>query len=334
MSTGLSLYLHIGHPKAGSTTLQRFLFTNWRALRKAGVEIPTASLDVANADTPPGNPLWTLKQAYDNETLSALEGWIDAVRQHRPETTKLILSSEVLFDPSKASLFGALSRRVPIHLVYYIRRQDELLLAAWRQWGLKRGLSLSELVERRIENDQPNYEEIIDSWQNELVLASCHVRFIAKHFLNDGDLISDFCLSTGLEHLSLEPVSRQNESLDGRLLHYMSRHPEFFSSPHDNSILELLTDPDPNAPKIRAKLTPDQFRRIKDHFESGNQRLLARFQHTMKGTPVIDEMSAPVFKSGEEITIESQNDYISAQLERLEGANDPEIVRLRNIHTE
>lgn len=333
MSTDLSLYLHIGHPKAGSTTLQKFLFINWTKLRKAGVKIPTTSLDLATADNPPGNPLWALKQAYDSNTLSALERWIDAVKQQKPEASKLIISSEALFDPSKAYLFSALARRIPIHLIYYIRRQDDLLLAAWRQWGLKRGLSLAELVERRITNDQPNFENIIEVWQNELALASCHVRFVGTPFLKDGDLVSDFCTQLDLKHELLKPVSRQNESLDGRLLHYMSRQPEFFSSPHDNRILDLLTDPNPKATKVRAKLSRNQFRDIRDHFEPGNQRLLTRFQPDMVGVPVIEEISAPISENDEEVNLQNQNDYISAQLERLKNSNDPQIVRLREIHT-
>ncbi len=332
MPTNSSLYLHIGHPKAGSTTLQKFLFTNWLALLEAGVNIPTASLDLATADSPPGNPLWALMQAYDSESLSALEGWVDTVRQQKPEASKLVVSSEALFDPSKAHLFSALAQRIPIHLVYYLRRQDELLLAAWRQWGLKRGLSLAELVERRIKNDQPNFESIVNAWQTEVPLASCNIRFVGKPFLKDGDLVSDFCTQLGLDHELLKPVSRQNESLDGRLLHYMSRQPEFFSSPHDNHILELLTDPDPKAKKVRARLSLNQFRDIHDHFEPGNQRLLARFQPDMIGIPVIEEETAPIFEQGDTISIESQNNYISEQLERLKTSNDPQIARLRKIH--
>lgn len=327
MTSEPELYLHIGHPKSGSTTLQQFLYRNWQPLSLQGVELPTATLAPSSATTPPDNPLWSLKADADAGHMARVEAWVEAVTQTRTHAQKLLLSSELLFNPGHAALFADLSSRMPVHLIYYIRRQDELLLSAWRQWGLKRGLSLDELISRRLRNNQPDFAAVIAEWQAHVQLASCHIRFIGRQFLTDGSLSADLCAAMGISSRGLIEPQQQNQSLDGRLLHFMSRHADFFDNPHDDGLLQLLQDPD--APRRRAKLSEDQFTRIQAHFEPGNQDLLRRFHSSHTGHAVVDRTTAPVFARGEDITRADQVAYIRAQLDRLASHTDPRLEALR-----
>ncbi len=324
-----SLYLHIGHPKSGSTTLQNFLYQNWLVLKERGFEIPSPKLLVTHGSRKPGNPLHTLKTIRETGDIKPILSWIENARTTTPHTTKLILSSEFLASPGWATLLAPLAEICSIHLIYYIRRQDQLLLSAWRQWGLKRGLSLDELITRRLRNNQPNFSAIIKEWQEAIPLSSCRVRFLNSTFLEKGNLLEDFCLALGTTRNSLTRSEDKNLSYDGRLLHYVSRHPQLFKNPDDNRILKLLAGAADREPEVRAKLSEEQFEKIQAHFEPQNQILLADIQPNHGGTAVIERSTAPVFTESEDISLAAQNNYVWALLEQAGNKDDPLLQMLR-----
>lgn len=323
----MSLYLHIGHAKAGSTSIQTFLYENWRALREQSVIQPAADLSISSDGNPPANPLNALIQQSKAGSMAKVADWIAEVRRTAHGPAKLVLSSEYLFNPGNAALFRKIAEQIPVHLVYYIRRQDEQLIALWRQWALKSGIGLNEIIEKRIAQLRPNYRKVMKEWRGSVKLASWHVRYMAPAFLEGGNLISDFASAIGVGTAGLVLPGRKNPSLDGRLLHFMSRHADILEGQKPDAFLRLLMDP--NEPLQRTKLTQAQFTEVHDRFEWQNRRMLEEYHAEMVGTKVLEEATAPIITAADKLDIASQHAYMAAQLSRLAGHTDPRLQTLQ-----
>jgi hypothetical protein len=323
------LYLHIGHPKAGSTTLQNFLFVNWPYLHQKGFALPTSNLQIADPDHAAGNILQTLERLVETQDITPIQTWINRCLDQKRPATKLILSSENLFLPHWPKLFQTLHGLIDVHLIYYIRRQDQLFLSAWQQWGLKHGKSLTDLIQHRIENQQPHYQSIINGWLDTGLIANQHIRFINSAFLKDGNLLADFCDFTNINYQQCTPIENQNTAIDGRLLMFMSRHPEVFSSPHDNQIFSLLNDTS-KKPTVRVKLTRTEYNMIKTAFEPANQEILKTYHPSYAGIAVIDDSTADLNNDAQTISIDEQLAYVQ---ERIAAAGNPSHPSLQLLQT-
>ena len=316
------LYLHIGHAKAGSTTLQAFLFKNWAYLEAQGFAIPTADFNVSNPTQLPGNPLLALQAIKKKRDIEPLRQWIIEASKTHP---KLLLSSECLFEWAWHKLFINLTDLMDIHLIYYVRRQDEVLLSAWRQWGLKTGQPLDAFIDSRVAKEQPNYWASIAPWRNKVGLASLHVRFVHTTFLENGDIQQDLAHHLDLDFAKMQPVENQNVGLDARLLLFMSERPEMFASVHDDSIFELLRDKNIAHKPLRLTLNTSQFGRIFKAFESKNQEFLEEFHPAKAGTPVINPNTAPINQTALPISQAEIIAYVKSRIETIGQSNDSRI---------
>ncbi len=327
MANKTQLYLHIGHPKAGSTTLQSFLFTNWIYLDRRGFAMPTSDFSLSSHQPPPANPLESLQSMLAQKSVEPIRNWIIAAgKTHR----KLILSSECLCGWAWHKLFTDLTDLIDIHLIYYVRRQDEILLSAWRQWGLKKGVPLEDFITERLEQKQPDYWSNIAPWRNKTGLKSLYVRFVSAPFLAGGNIQQDLAQHLGLEPAAMEFVENKNISIDARLLLFMSKRPEMFQSVHDDSIFHLLTQANSTEHPLRLSLNAAQFTRIHATFEANNQSFLEKFHPEMAGTPVIDQATANIEESHDQPSIQAQNAYVRACLSAITEPSDPRIEALRS----
>jgi hypothetical protein len=319
------LYLHIGHPKSGSTTLQSFLFQNWRHIDACGFKMPSAEFEIDETAAEPGNPIVALQQMKETGDTSRLVNWIDHSARH---ADKLLISSECLFEDYWPDVFARLADRCDVHVIYYVRRQDQVLLSAWRQWGLKRGLSLDEFLRRRLKNPHPVYVDNLAPWLDKVGAKSAYTRFISSKFLTNGSLLEDVSNLLGIEGQLLGPVEDQNVSLDARLLHFMSARPEMFASVHDDSILSLLSSAADHNPQ-RLYLTNEQFEAIQKTFEDSNQLLLARHHPEMHGTTVIEASTAPISNKDAKPSEDEQREFVRACLMRVAHTNDQRLLALK-----
>ncbi len=299
-------------------------------LETAGYVMPTADLALANETTPPGNSLWTLQKVRENGDISPLLKWINASRSKAPDK-KLLLSSECLMQPEWPTLFQEIAAHTDIQLIYYVRRQDELLLSAWRQWGLKRGLSLDNFLARRLKSQQPNFLEIVNAWIEKTAIKNPHVRFIQAPFLTGKGVIEDFSTLLGLETENLVQVDNQNISVDARLALFLNKHADLFSSVHDEEIFTLLRAQGTTEPEVRLQFNTSQFDRIQEVFEPLNQALLKAHQPEHEGTPVIDGQSARLGDIGETSNHAQQLAFITERLNAATNPRHPKLLQLQQI---
>lgn len=196
--------VHIGLPKTGSTTLQRFLAVNADRLVKQGIHYPDgfvndSHLELAVASVPP-----------DDEASLRMRGVVGAEEQrafrarlrerlipsdeHTWVFTSEHLASRLADDASVARLADLLSSFSSVKVVMFVRRQDEMMAGSHSTW-LRDGSS--DRFDLSLHLDFPSrydFEEIARRWERTFGPRSLTV------LLWSADrVVDDFAHALGLE---------------------------------------------------------------------------------------------------------------------------------------
>jgi hypothetical protein len=276
------IMIHAGFAKCGSTSIRAALLQNFSRLQKQSIFISDKHLRIAR--TPAdliGTPIWILEDARKNsENLTQrLTDEIAAVAIGKAGH-HAILSAENLTNPGMPELFAGLDNESDLSVVFYLRPQLQWIPSAWKQWGLKQGVPLSDFVSQCIDARRPLFKLGIEAWKSTLPNARIHVRFLIPELLNGGNPAQDFFHLLGLpqENYNFENEPR-NPSLDVSVLHVLSKNPHLFSGVHDNVLALALTRALPK--KFRSKnvqmLSSEQEHRIEECFRDENLWLLKTY---------------------------------------------------------
>ena len=254
------IIIHAGFAKCGSSSIQAALFHNFAKLEKDGFSLFGKELRIAHAPADLGVPLWFLEAAREkgDPLVQNLSDEIASIRV--PNGNGIgILSAENLARPDMAPLFAGLDRQLEVSVIFYVRPQLEWIPSAWKQWDLKKGLSLSDFVSHCIQIRRPPFKLGIETWKSVLPAANVHVRFLIPELLAGGNPAQDFFDLAGLPlnkyHIAKEP---RNPSLDFSILHVLSKNPHLFSGIHDNELMKGL------------------MRALPEKFQSTNIQMLSR----------------------------------------------------------
>jgi len=274
--------IHAGFAKCGSASIRYALLQNFRKLQKHDISVFDKNLRIAR--TPAdlvGTPIWTLAEAKKkSENLTQrLSDEITAVAKRKTDHIA-VLSAENLTNPGMAQLFVGLDSQFEVSVIFYIRPQLQWIPSAWKQWGLKKGVPLSDFVSQCVDAHRPSFRLGVQSWESALPAAGVHVRFLIPELLRGRNLAQDFFnvikLPENNYDLQNEP---RNPSLDVSILHVLSKNPHLFSDVHDNSLTLALTRA--LSKKFRSKniqmLSPEQEARIEECFRDENLWLLKTY---------------------------------------------------------
>ena len=184
MTVGMKkLFLHIGPPKTGSTTVQEFLHAHSADLLSEGILFPVSSRARA------GESFLLIRQD-DRTRLSApltshlvlgysLRGQIDGIEADccwaellneisnaNPET--VLLSAEIFGNLSMEHIYKIKEylRDFDVHIIVYIREPFARILSQWTQ-SVKTGRcyqSLRRYISRRADHLVEEYTELIEAW--------------------------------------------------------------------------------------------------------------------------------------------------------------------------
>jgi hypothetical protein len=254
------IIIHAGFAKCGSSSIQAALFHNFARLQKDGFSLFGKELTIAHAPADLGVPLWFLEAARKKSEPLAQRLTDEIASVSGPDGNGIgILSAENLARPDMAPLFVGLDRQLDVSLIFYVRPQLEWIPSAWKQWGLKKGLSLSDFVSHCIQIRRPPFKLGIETWKSVLPGARVHVRFLIPELLVGGNPARDFFEQLGLSQdkydIGEEP---RNPSLDFSILHVLSKNPHLFSDIHDNKLMKGL------------------MRALPEKFQSTNIQMLSR----------------------------------------------------------
>lgn len=278
------MFLHIGHSKVGSSSLQAFLSRNIDQVRKQGFLVANGDGTFPKSGPCDANPLDVLQSARD-EGPDAQRLFHDHFQQLHADLQdpdnpfdKLIISAENLCNPRFEPLFEPLRDLFEIHILYYIRRQDEWVASAWKQWGVKGGMTLLQFCQRNLTGPvpYPSYLSVADRW--EPLSESMHVRPLHPSVLHNGDIVSDFAHAIGLDGSDCQKVHVANKTIDAAILEVLCHSPFLFEHADDDRAFTFLKEFLPEGiPAMPATIDWDIRSRIIRLFRTENHELIRRF---------------------------------------------------------
>ena len=315
------LYVHIGHGKTASTTLQRALQINADTIRSHGLLVSDKRLNFPQDGPINGHPvimleemIWRLPPEESERRLKTyLEPLYAAINERGFRGA--VISSENLYNEPAPRFFCSVSQDFDLRVLYLVRRQDEWLESAWKQWGMKSGATLLQHVEGQLAAGEPAFLASARRWK----AIGAEMRVVPLHAINDiPALVYDWLGITDCTPLA---VPRMNETLDYSVLDVLSRNPFLFSSVSDNTVFklfdELLTE-DP--PRVGYGLLPNEIReRIMAYFREENETLHREF---FPGFKPLDHY--PMRSKGEppKSSIESIQRYLGINLLLIKTLRD------------
>lgn len=227
----MKIFLHIGMPKTGTTTLQSFLSQNRKLLLEQGYLYPRSPGDRNHLKLP--------AFAMDQERIDNFRRGLQLTRPKvmadfrgkfsqkfaqelsRTQAAQVVLSSEhfsaqLVHETEINRLREFLCRFCDqIQIIIYLRRQDDTLLSSYStevKAGRTEKLSLPDEEERYRYYD---YWQILQRWESVFGEDNISVRIFERAQLVENDLIKDFAYTTGIEISGAFQIPNQiNLSLD------------------------------------------------------------------------------------------------------------------------
>ncbi len=211
------LYLHIGHPKTGTTSIQSCLLANRNALRQAGILVPETGFEMG-AHHGFADNFYSVRrlasQAARNE---------DRLRREvaRSGCRTVVLSSEGFIQENPARLAGLLGPAFEPFVVYYIRRQDLTAESVYAQRVRSFIHLLVPPIEAVLPALIPHYRRHLVRFGQAFDPAHILVRPFEKAAFQGGDLVTDFLTLIGADPARLpRDERRHNESFKRHYLEF------------------------------------------------------------------------------------------------------------------
>lgn len=197
--------IHIGRNKAGSTTLQGYLSSHKRAMRKAGVTFPKLV-----RPAPAGHQFWarslrgnSARAKEDRALYAAAFSELAA----RPPSERIFLSSEFLLnlDPSGIRALRDELAGHAVRIILYLRDYPSWTTSIYNQMT-KKGDSADDfdaVFERLLGNNLADFPAQLAAWADTFGDAAMHIRSLDRASLKDGDLIEDALSVAGLDRAAV-----------------------------------------------------------------------------------------------------------------------------------
>lgn len=288
----VKLFLHPGHSKCGSTSIQQALVMNRQLLQQYNLIVPDSEMRLPgepgfNQHTETPRPVF--QRAMNENNTQALETILERIiPQLASENQSLIISAENLVNrlntDAGRKIHHVLKRFFSsIQVIYYIKRQDRFILSAWQQWGYKTGQSLNAYLKETLKKHSPNYLMIAQTYCK--IYGREHLALIPVHraYLYKNDLILDFFKRLGVDtqHVAMPPNKSSNRSMSPALCDIFAKLPHHFENIHDETIKRKLETLLENHPLLytppQPALTKAQVRKVYQRYEKDNQQLQATY---------------------------------------------------------
>lgn len=199
-----TIFLHIGMPKTGTSALQKFLAANRRLLEKKGFVFP--DFGYVYPDIGKNRNGYFVSRITDmsfRETYK--KEWDDSLMQLgmlAEGNKQIILSDESIWSVQRRPDFWEsirelfLSLGLDVHLIVYLRRQDEIIESYWNQrikGHTHLTLTFDEFMEHEFHHMPVRYKKLLGQIEQKLCPAELTVHAYERCQLLDGNIINDFC---------------------------------------------------------------------------------------------------------------------------------------------
>lgn len=193
-----TVYLHIGIPKTATTTIQKSLFENKKALLSSGYLYPdTGITDFGHHNLARELSHFQGQQSKFIPGKGTLDELVDEIDSSKVQN--IIISSEV-FAPLNEGGINILKNKLSnynVRIIIYLRRQDHFLFSHWAQ-GVKYMTIVApfnEWVKGRLSENKAmpvaNYKHLLKKWSSAFGKQNIILRIFEKEELQ-GHIFHDF----------------------------------------------------------------------------------------------------------------------------------------------
>lgn len=295
------LFVHAGIAKTGTSSIQQDLFLNRDAVHEAGVLFPDTGLfgpghhrlahfgycqplvdfspnlfDYLDDDYP-GNFI-ELSEARRGELLENM--LVELGEEiHANDCESVVLSSEAFSNWRQAPIEMLCrmmkQRNISVHLILYVRRQDEFLESLIRQNEKAFQVSFQddETIEALIQHNAFDFSETLSLWSSEIGRDNISIKSFAA-LQSSNLLITEFRSSIGIkDQTELMDFESVNRSLTRHSTEFLIEQRNTLDEAELSSlshILEDFSEINPDKPEWRYHLSPAQRQAVIDRFQPSN----------------------------------------------------------------
>jgi len=295
----VTIYLHVGATKTGTTALQRFLEQNFSKIKdEFGFLYPNFHDKEVFSPMRDGHNYWQgfyFENSSGSEDIETFNRCIDYCK-HNSLHSILISHEALLVNWHKR--FGDLAGKLDanIKVICYVRRQDHHLESAWKQWGHKFVLSdkiFESLTQQKEEWGgwrQTDWYRLISPWAQIFGKENIIIRPYEKEQMPDG-ILSDF-----LEVLKIkwpeQPVLRNevnvNSGFSRDVLEFLALNRDFYEDHSDqrlhNMMNRVLDESYKKKPfESYGILSPAERLKILKKYDDSNQMVAREFLNRIDG---------------------------------------------------
>lgn len=297
-----TLYLHIGTPKTGTTSLQHFFRENQELLRIHGFDYPDFPYkyrninEVRNGHFLVGPMVDSEGNKNPEEDKRIFREGMDRIRELFRKYDNLILSDEGIWTKinlNRSDVWDLLKKEsedgdYQIKVIVYLRRQDAYASSWWNQKvkiGRRRDSATSweDFISREVADMGLDYYQALKKIGDTLGAENVIVRRFGRQYFKNHSIYEDFFEVLGLEFTDDYVIedSVRNESINGNALEIkriLNGLPNL--EPRDNVFLrDIMAEVSAAVPENKelSLFSEEEARAFLAKFQEGNQKIMKEF---------------------------------------------------------
>jgi hypothetical protein len=252
MRDTITLIIHIGSPKTGTSAIQGFLNYNRQLLaKKNGILYPNFN----NEDLATGllhNHSRYFSNVIKNNDIEGCIKILDKTQNYcrKNNISTIVLSNEGFFNNKWPSLFKEIfsSFDIEIKFIVYLRRQDHYIESAWKQWGHKSPEHNS--IQTFVEEANMNWYNVLEYWLKYFSPHQFIVRPYEKTVIGE-NIVTDFLNLIGIMDISdfVNPPPNNmnlNQGFNRDIVEILKLCNKNLNNHNDNKLIDFMHKTIPN----------------------------------------------------------------------------------------
>ncbi|WP_417451097.1 hypothetical protein [Kordiimonas sp.] len=274
----VKLYLHIGHLYGSSGHIEALLCANRDVLKARGYGVCDSQLLLSGKpgssaffspylDSDPSSP--SLSAVFRNLRALADAQGLQAV----------VLSAPNLAVPGGAKFVAALRDYFDCKLLYYFKRQDDLVVDWWMQGDFKTGEGLNAYINRLVTtHPRCHYRNALEEYLDLFGHDRMRVQFLWHKVLKGKTLAQDFWHALGLDAEGFIDAPEPAPLVSSYLGAALKESPYLFEGSDDEELIDFIRSYVEGDPVHKVNpLDVEPRRAIMQHFQPENRWLKETF---------------------------------------------------------
>jgi len=280
------LFIHIGTPKTGTSSLQWFLYNNYDKLLEQGILYPKSIVE--SCHNPKQQPLFSCIHSGNANGLNALLQRISS--EITPSAAFIIVSSEGFYHHTDEltenswHLIRQLGRLYDLRIIVFLRPQADYIESMYRQYmknpkGINveygSGLTIQELMARPKLKQNMDYYGSLMRWAATVGEDNVIVREYSSGVIDD--FISLFDLDAGFNKSDIV----RNTSITRQMAEILRRVNPLFDNKKRNILIQQMESFLRRYPVKDDKtlLSPRERSELYEHYRNGNDLVSQKWLH-------------------------------------------------------